>query len=148
MKMIEEQESPGMAVLIQFYVGPESPKEMAIFVDDLEEARAFVHMSLRWAVKGTGRDNGAAELFPLNTKEKLGRMAVLFDESSPQGIDHEQWTWVEGGREKNPLHYPDLSYTLFFELSEAGFRLPRLTGGDRIPSTPPVSAPLFWKGKQ
>jgi hypothetical protein len=104
MKMIDEEESPGMAVLIQFYVGPESPKEMAIFVDDLEEARDFVHMSLRWAVKGTGRDNGAAELFHLNSKEKLGRMAVLFDETSPQGIDHEQWTWVEGGREKNPLH--------------------------------------------
>lgn len=104
MKMMTEGEESGMTVLIEFHVGPDSPKQMAVFVDSLEEARDFVHMSLRWAVKETGGDNGAAELFHAHTNRKLGRMAVLFDETSPQGIVHEQWTWVEGGYEKNPLH--------------------------------------------
>mgnify|MGYP003638429378 FL=1 len=95
MKMMTEEES-GMTILIQFHVGPNSPKEMAVFVDSLEEARDFVHMSLRWAVKETGGDNGAAELFHASTNRKLGRMAVLFDNAGTQGIHHEQWTWVSG----------------------------------------------------
>ena len=104
MNMTEEDDEQGISILIKFHVGPDSPKEMAIFAEDLEEARDFVHMSLRWAVKETGRDNGAAEIFHLSTKEKLGRMAVLFDQTSPQGVDHEQWTWVEGGYKKSRLH--------------------------------------------
>ncbi len=96
MKMMTEGEESGMTILIEFYVGPDSPKQMAVFVDSLEEARDFVHMSLRWAVKETGRDNGAAELFHVPTKRKLGRMAVLFDNAGTQGIHHEQWTWVSG----------------------------------------------------
>ena len=103
MKMMTEGEESGMTVLIQYYVGPDSPKQMAVFVDNLEEARDFVHMSLRWAVKETGRDNGAAELFHAHTKRKLGRMAVLFDNAGTQGIHHEQWTWVSGGTQ-SALH--------------------------------------------
>ena len=67
MKMMTEEES-GMTILIQFHVGPNSPQEMAVFV----------------------------ELFHASTNRKLGRMAVLFDNAGTQGIHHEQWTWVSG----------------------------------------------------
>jgi hypothetical protein len=93
----------GFLVLVRYHVGPEDPKEMAIFVENLLEACDFMHMSLRFAVRTSGGDNGAAELFHINTKEKLGRMAVLFDKAGTQGISHEQWTWVEGPQEA-PLH--------------------------------------------
>ena len=101
--MTDYSEEHGLPVLVQYFVGPEAPKEMAIFVEDLSEARDFVHMSLRFAVKTSGGDNGAAELFHVHTKQKLGRMAVLFDNAGTQGIDHEQWTWVEGSQDA-PLH--------------------------------------------
>mgnify|MGYP003658453478 FL=1 len=101
--MTEYSEEHGLPVLVQYFVGPDGPKEMAIFVEDLSEARDFVHMSLRFAVKTSGGDNGAAELFHVHTKQKLGRMAVLFDNAGTQGISHEQWTWVEGSQDA-PLH--------------------------------------------
>ncbi len=101
--MTDYSEEHGLPVLVQYFVGPDGPKEMAIFVEDLSEARDFVHMSLRFAVKTSGGDNGAAELFHIHTKQKLGRMAVLFDNAGTQGIDHEQWTWVEGSQDA-PLH--------------------------------------------
>jgi len=94
--MIDFVEEHGLAVLIRYHVRKETPREVAIFVENLDEARDFVHMSLRFAVKNSDTDNGAAELFHIYTKEKLGRMAVLFDNAGPQGIAHEQWTWVEG----------------------------------------------------
>ena len=98
-----ESEESGMTVLIQFHLGDDPPRELAVFVDSLEEARDFAHMSLRWAVKETGRDNGAAELLYALTNERIGRIAVLFDESSHPGIDHEQWTWVRYAGKKS-LH--------------------------------------------
>ena len=101
--MTDYSEEHGLPVLVQYFVGPDGPKEMAIFVEDRSEARDFVHMSLRFAVKTSGGDNGAAELFHVHTKQKLGRMAVLFDNAGTQGIDHEQWTWVEGSQDA-PLH--------------------------------------------
>ena len=94
--MTEFVEEHGLAVLIRYHVRSDAPHEMAIFVENLDEARDFVHMSLRFAVKNSDTDNGAAELFHIHTKEKLGRMAVLFDNAGTQGIAHEQWTWVEG----------------------------------------------------
>ena len=94
--MTEFVEEHGLAVLVRYHVRTAAPHEMAIFVENLDEARDFVHMSLRFAVKNSGVDNGAAELFHIHTKEKLGRMAVLFDNAGTQGIAHEQWTWVEG----------------------------------------------------
>ena len=101
--MIDFVEEHGLAVLIRYHVRSDAPHEMAIFVEDLDEARDFVHMSLRFAVKNSGVDNGAAELFHIHTKEKLGRMAVLFDNAGTQGIAHEQWTWVDGEKQ-SPLH--------------------------------------------
>ena len=97
MKMTSMSEkATALPVLIKYHVGNEETKEMAIFVEDVSEALDFVHMSLRWAVKTTGGDTGAAELFHVHTKERLGRMAVLFDDSGSQGISHEQWTWISG----------------------------------------------------
>ena len=107
MKMTSmSDDSHGLPILVRYYVGdqPEDEaKEMAIFVESVAEAQDFVHMSLRWAVKTTGGDTGAAELFHVHTKEKLGRMAVLFDDNGSQGIAHEQWTWVAGANSA-PLH--------------------------------------------
>ena len=102
--MTDYSEEHGFPVLIQYHVGFDTPKEMAIFVEDLSEARDFVHMSLRFAVKKSDLDNGAADLFHIHTKQRLGRMAVLFDDDSGGGtISHEQWVWVEGP-ENPPLH--------------------------------------------
>ena len=58
--MTDYSEEHGLPVLVQYFVGPDGPKEMAIFVEDLSEARDFVQMSLRFAVKTSGGDNGAA----------------------------------------------------------------------------------------
>ena len=88
------EKTTAIPVLVRYHVGEEETKEVAIFVEDVSEAQDFVHMSLRWAVKNMGRDNGAAELFDAHTNEKLGRMAVLFDNSGV--INHEQWTWISG----------------------------------------------------
>ena len=95
------EKTTGIPVLVRYKIGDEESKEMAIFVEDVSEAQDFVHMSLRWAVKTTGGDTGAADLFHVHTKEKLGRMAVLFDNSGV--INHEQWTWVAGATPA-PLH--------------------------------------------
>jgi len=95
--MTDYNEEHGFPVLIQYQVGLDGPKELAIFVEDLSEARDFVHMSLRFAVIRSDLDSGAAELFHIHTKQKLGRMAVLFDEQAGGTlISHEQWVWVEG----------------------------------------------------
>lgn len=95
------EKTTGIPVLVRYHIGDEETKEMAIFVEDVSEAQDFVHMSLRWALRTTGGDNGAAELFHVHTNEKLGRMAVLFDNSGV--INHEQWTWVAGATPA-PLH--------------------------------------------
>jgi hypothetical protein len=86
---------------IRFVIGKEPEREMAIWAEDMEEAKDFIHLSLRWAVKELQEPEGVAEIFNIETERKVGRMAVLFDESGP--MVHEQWTWVSG-EEKNPLH--------------------------------------------
>jgi len=102
--MTDDGDEHGFPVLIQYFVGLDGPRESAIFVEDLSAARDFAHMSLRFAVIRSALDSGAAELFHIHTKRKLGRMAVLFDEQTGGSvISHEQWIWVEGA-ENAPLH--------------------------------------------
>ena len=86
---------------IEYCVGQGKAEEASILVSDLGEARDFAHMSLRFAVRIQEVDNGAAELFDVDSGKKLGRMAVLFDEAGT--VDHEQWTWIDA-RSKTPLH--------------------------------------------
>jgi hypothetical protein len=80
--------------LIKYCVGQAKAEEASILVTNLREARDFAHMSLRFAVRIQEVDNGAAELFDVESGKKLGRMAVLFDETGT--VDHEQWTWIDG----------------------------------------------------
>ena len=91
--------------LIRYCVGQRVREETSVLVNSLKEARDFAHMSLRLAVQIQESDNGAAELFDADSGEKLGRMAVLFDEPEEQetGVDHEQWTWVPESA-RRPLH--------------------------------------------
>ena len=86
---------------IKYCVGQGKAEEASILVSDLGEARDFAHMSLRFAVRIQEVDNGAAELFDMDSGKKLGRMAVLFDGAGT--VDHEQWTWIDGSS-KTPLH--------------------------------------------
>jgi len=87
--------------LIKYCVGQKESEEASILVSDLGEAKDFAHMSLRFAVRIQEADNGAAELFDIDSGQKLGRMAVLFDEAGT--VAHEQWTWIDGSS-KTPLH--------------------------------------------
>ena len=84
-------ESDSLHCLIKYRIGQNKSEETSITVSNLDEARDFAHMSLRFAVLGQEADNGAAELFDIESGKKLGRMAVLFDEGGI--VDHEQWTW-------------------------------------------------------
>ena len=94
-------ESDPLRCRIEYCIGPGKLEETSILVSNLEVARDFAHMSLRFAVLIREADNGAAELFDVDSGEKLGRMAVLFDEAGT--VNHEQWTWVDE-KAKAPLH--------------------------------------------
>jgi hypothetical protein len=94
-------ESDLLRCRIEYCIGQGKSEETSVLVSNLEEARHFAHMSLRFAVLMQQADNGAAELFDVDSGEKLGRMAVLFDEAGT--VDHEQWTWVDE-KAKAPLH--------------------------------------------
>tara|TARA_R100000655_G_scaffold101937_2_gene147489 strand:+ start:752 stop:1045 length:294 start_codon:yes stop_codon:yes gene_type:complete len=85
--------------LIKYSIGQESSEEVPFILEDIEQAQDMAHATLRVALKINKEDNGSAEIMSLDG-EKLGRMAVLIDESGP--LVHEHWIWHEG--EKPPLN--------------------------------------------
>ena len=84
--------------LIRYSIDQKTAQEMPFLLSDISEARDVAHTTLRFALRMNDADNGAADIFDVHG-EKLGRMAVLIDESG--AMDHEHWTWFEG--EKAPL---------------------------------------------
>jgi hypothetical protein len=95
--MSEEDDLP---LKIKYQVG-KVQRELAIWAEDLEEAKDFAHLSLRTAVREMNELGGSAEICDLHTNKKFGKMAVLFDTTGP--LSHEQWTWISEEKKKH-LH--------------------------------------------
>ena len=89
-----------MPLKIKYQVG-KVQRELAIWAEDMEEAKDFAHLSLRTAVQELDETGGSAEIVHLHTNKRLGKMAVLFDATGP--LCHEQWTWISEEKKKN-LH--------------------------------------------
>jgi hypothetical protein len=89
-----------MPLKIKYQVG-KVQRELAIWAEDMEEAKDFAHLSLRTAVQELDETGGSAEIFHLHTNKKFGKMAVLFDTTGP--LSHEQWTWISEEKKKH-LH--------------------------------------------
>ena len=94
------REDDNMPLKIKYQVG-NVQRELAIWAEDMEEAKDFAHISLSTAVQEMQEIGGSAEIFHMHTNKKLGKMAVLFDVTGP--LCHEQWTWIAEEKKKH-LH--------------------------------------------
>lgn len=93
-----ELEPKSQPFLIRYSIDQKAAQEMPFLLSDISEARDVAHTTLRFALRMNDAQNGAADIFDVHGA-KLGRMAVLFDDTG--SMDHEHWTWFEG--EKAPL---------------------------------------------
>ena len=96
--MIQMELTRPQPFLIRYSIDQKTAQEMPFLLTDISEARDVAHTTLRFALRMNDADNGAADIFD-GHGEKLGRMAVLFDDSG--AMNHEHWTWFDG--EKAPL---------------------------------------------